>query len=76
MSDSSPTASVTAGLGEELDDLEALYKDLHSHPELSMAETRTAGLAAERLQAAGFEVTTGIGGTGVVGILRNGEGRP
>jgi hippurate hydrolase len=57
-----------------LPDLEALYKDVHSHPELSMQETRTAGLAAERLRAAGYEVTTGVGKTGVVGLLRNGEG--
>jgi amidohydrolase len=55
-------------------DLEALYKDLHAHPELSFAEHRTAGLAAERLDAAGFAVTTGIGGTGVAGVLRNGDG--
>jgi hippurate hydrolase len=39
-----------------------------------MQETRTAGLAAERLRAAGFEVTTGVGKTGVVGLLRNGDG--
>ena len=57
-----------------LPDLEALYKDVHSHPELSMQETRTAGLAADRLRAAGYEVTTGIGKTGVVGLLRNGDG--
>ena len=57
-----------------LPDLEALYKDVHSHPELSMQETRTAGLAADRLRASGYEVTTGIGKTGVVGILRNGDG--
>ncbi|SFI01312.1 M20 family metallopeptidase [Bradyrhizobium sp. Gha] len=57
-----------------LPDLEALYKDVHSHPELSMQETRTAGLAADRLRAAGYEVTTGLGKTGVVGLLRNGEG--
>jgi hippurate hydrolase len=55
-------------------ELEELYKDVHRHPELSMQERRTAGLAAERLRAAGFEVTTGIGGTGVVGVLRNGDG--
>src|ERR1700730_15640222 len=54
--------------------LEALYKDVHSHPELSMMETRTAGLAADRLRAAGYEVTTGVGKTGVVGLLRNGDG--
>jgi hippurate hydrolase len=65
---------VLAGLGEKLDDVEALYKDVHSHPELSMQETRTAALAAERLTAAGFEVTSGVGRTGVVGLLRNGEG--
>jgi len=57
-----------------LPDLEVLYKDVHSHPELSMQETRTAGLAADRLRAAGYEVTTGVGKTGVVGLLRNGEG--
>jgi hippurate hydrolase len=57
-----------------LPDLEALYRDVHSHPELSMQETRTAGLAADRLRAAGYEVTTGVGKTGVVGLLRNGEG--
>jgi metal-dependent amidase/aminoacylase/carboxypeptidase family protein len=55
-------------------DLEALYKDVHAHPELSMQETRTAGLAAGRLRAAGYEVTTGVGKTGVVGLLRNGDG--
>src|SRR6185437_6292486 len=57
-----------------LPELEALYTDLHAHPELSMQETRTAGLAADRLRAAGYEVTTGVGNTGVVGLLRNGAG--
>jgi hippurate hydrolase len=57
-----------------LPDLERLYKDIHAHPELSLQETRTAELAAERLRAAGFDVTTGIGKTGVVGLLRNGDG--
>jgi hippurate hydrolase len=57
-----------------LPDLEALYKDIHAHPELSMQEARTAGLAADRLRAAGYEVTTGVGKTGVVGLLRNGDG--
>lgn len=61
-------------LGAVLADLEALYKDVHSHPELSMQELRTAGLAAERLRAAGYEVTTGVGKTEVVGLLRNGDG--
>ncbi|MER6022435.1 amidohydrolase [Streptomyces anulatus] len=54
--------------------LEALYKDLHAHPELSFAETRTAGVVAADLARLGFEVTSGVGGTGVVGVLANGEG--
>jgi hippurate hydrolase len=57
-----------------LPELEALYKDVHAHPELSMQETRTAGLAADRLRGAGYEVTTGVGRTGVVGLLHNGDG--
>ena len=56
-----------------LPDLEALYKDVHSHPELSMQETRTA-VGRERLRAAGYDVTTGVGKTGVVGLLRTGDG--
>src|ERR1700722_15163355 len=54
--------------------LEELYRDLHQHPELSNQEHRTAAIAAERLEASGYEVTTGVGGTGVVGGLRNGDG--
>lgn len=53
---------------------EDLYRDLHRHPELSHQEHRTAALVAERLGEAGFEVITDIGGTGVVGVLRNGDG--
>ncbi|WP_350016358.1 M20 family metallopeptidase [Rhodanobacter sp. IGA1.0] len=66
--------SLPGNLQDLLPQLEALYTDIHAHPELSMQETRTAGLAAERLRAAGYEVTTGIGKTGVVGLLRNGNG--
>lgn len=64
----------SGNLRDLLSDLEKLYTDIHSHPELSMQETRTAGLAAKRLRAAGFEVATGVGRTGVVGLLRNGNG--
>ena len=71
---SSSDGASFAGLDALLPDLEKLYKDIHAHPELSMQETRTAGIAAERLRAAGYEVTTGVGKTGVVGLLRNGEG--
>ncbi|MDR6758497.1 hippurate hydrolase [Mycoplana sp. BE70] len=67
-------SSVLANLDTMLPELEALYKDIHAHPELSMQETRTAGIAADRLRKAGYEVTAGVGKTGVVGLLRNGEG--
>lgn len=68
------SSPILKNLGALLQDLEALYKDVHAHPELSMQEKRTAGIAAERLRAAGFEVTTGVGNTGVVGMLKNGDG--
>ncbi|TFB55653.1 amidohydrolase [Cryobacterium tagatosivorans] len=54
--------------------LEELYQDLHQNPELSFAEHRTSALIAERMLALGLEVTTGIGGTGVVGVLTTGDG--
>jgi len=54
--------------------LEALYRDIHQHPELGMQESRTAGLLAGKLRDAGFDVTEHVGGTGIVGLLRNGEG--
>jgi amidohydrolase len=55
-------------------ELEALYRDLHQHPELSFHEIRTADNLATRLKALGFEVTTGVGKTGIVALLRNGPG--
>ncbi|MDQ2989367.1 MAG: amidohydrolase [Pseudomonadota bacterium] len=54
--------------------IESLYHDLHAHPELAFAEHETAAKLAARAKALGFEVTTGVGGTGVVAILRNGPG--
>lgn len=54
--------------------VEAIYKDIHQHPELSMQEVRTAGIAAQKLRDAGFAVTEHIGKTGVVGLLKNGDG--
>src|SRR5690242_8503393 len=68
------STSILQHLDTLLPDLETFYKDVHAHPELSMQETRTAGLAADRLRAADFEVTTGVGNTGVVGLFRNGNG--
>ena len=51
-----------------------LYRDLHANPELSMAETRSAALLAAEARRLGFDVTEGVGGTGVVAVLRNGAG--
>jgi hippurate hydrolase len=57
-----------------LPELEEVYKDLHRNPELSMCEFRTAKIAADYLERYGYDVTQEIGVTGVVGVLRNGEG--
>jgi hippurate hydrolase len=57
-----------------LPELEDLYRDLHEHPELAFHEERTAETLAKRVKALGFDVTTGVGGTGLVAILRNGSG--
>ena len=54
--------------------LDELYRDLHSHPELSFDEHRTAAIVAERMRDAGLAVITGIAGTGVVAVLENGDG--
>lgn len=54
--------------------LEELFLDFHRNPELSYMETRTAGIIAAQLREAGADVTEGVGGTGVVGVMRNGEG--
>jgi amidohydrolase len=54
--------------------LEATYQELHRTPELSLQEVKTAAKLAERLRALGYEVTTGVGGHGVVGVLKNGKG--
>jgi amidohydrolase len=62
------------GVNDMLPELEKFYTDLHAHPELSMHETQTARRAADRLRGAGYDVTTGVGKTGVVGLLRNGDG--
>jgi hippurate hydrolase len=59
---------------ENLDGLVALYKHLHSNPELSFHEENTANRVAEELRKTGAEVTTGVGRLGVVAVLRNGQG--
>ena len=69
-----PAQTLAAGLERLYPDLDALYLDLHRHPELSGQEARTAGRMADWLRRAGYEVSTGVGGHGVVGVLRNGAG--
>lgn len=77
MSDSpspAPAATVLAGLESLRARQEEFYQQLHQHPELSHREHDTAAAVSDRLDKLGFEVHQGIGGTGVVGILRNGDG--
>jgi amidohydrolase len=66
--------TVLARLDAILPALRDVYRDIHAHPELSMQEQRTAGIAADRLGRAGYDVTSQVGGTGVVGLLGNGDG--
>lgn len=66
--------ALAADGGKLLEELEAIYKDIHQHPELSMQETRTAKLAADYIERLGYDVTREVGVTGVVGVLRNSNG--
>lgn len=68
------SAVALANLSGLLPELESIYKDIHAHPELSLQEIRTARIAADHLRATGYEVATGVGKTGVVGLLANGAG--
>jgi amidohydrolase len=55
-------------------DIETLYKDLHKNPELGFQETQTAAKLSARMKALGFDVTTGVGKTGIVAVMKNGAG--
>jgi amidohydrolase len=57
------------------DELSAIRRDIHAHPELGLEEYRTAELVARKLEEWGIEVHRGVGKTGVVGVLRNGNGK-
>ncbi|MFO1085760.1 MAG: amidohydrolase [Reyranellaceae bacterium] len=67
-------AAIERSLDAQYPRIEALYKDIHAHPELSFQETRTAARLAAEMRALGFEVTEGVGKTGVVALYRNGPG--
>src|SRR3954466_16247623 len=74
MASESAAPLVLAGLEKSRSWQEELYRQVHQHPEISHPETRTAGLGADRLRGAGYEVHERVGKTGVVGVLRNGDG--
>ncbi|CAJ0716863.1 Hippurate hydrolase [Ralstonia edaphis] len=65
---------IAGPVADLLPDLVALRRDLHANPELAYEEHRTAGIVAQSLRVLGLEVEEGIGGTGVVGTLRGGQG--
>ena len=67
-------AQTTSEIDAYYPDLQTLYQDIHRNPELAFQEVQTAAKLAARLKALGYEVTTGVGRTGVVGLLRNGAG--
>ncbi|TQL24157.1 amidohydrolase [Streptomyces sp. SLBN-134] len=69
-----PAHTVLSGLDDVRADVEDLYRDLHRHPELGLREHRTAKKAANALRDLGYDVTEGVGGTGVIGVLANGDG--
>jgi hippurate hydrolase len=66
--------TIDAQFDAQWSDLQGLYQDLHTHPEVAFQENRTAGILAARLKAMGFEVTEHVGKTGVVGVFKNGPG--
>ena len=67
-------SALGAGEGGKSNGLDALYLDLHAHPELAFQEQRTSKLLADRVAALGFEVIRQVGRTGFVALLRNGPG--
>jgi amidohydrolase len=69
------TVSLLSSVRRYQAELTAIRRDIHAHPELGLEEYRTADLVARKLEEWGIEVHRGIGGTGVVGVLRSGNGQ-
>ena len=67
-------AAIKKWVDAKLDGLVSYYKHLHAHPELSLQEFKTAAAIGKEWQKAGYEVTLGVGRTGVVGVMKNGAG--
>jgi hippurate hydrolase len=61
-------------VAKDMPSLLALYRDFHANPELSMQEVKTAAKLAAEVKKLGYQVTTGVGGTGVVAVMKNGPG--
>ena len=68
------TTPTTAEVDAIFPDIDSLYIDLHRNPELAFQEIQTSAKLAARVKALGFDVTTGVGKTGIVAVLRNGAG--
>ncbi|MBN2237639.1 MAG: amidohydrolase [Bacteroidales bacterium] len=69
------TSRIDEIIENQLRDAKRTYTDLHQNPELSLMEFETAKKMAAKLKELGFEVTTGVGGNGVVGVFKNGSGK-
>jgi hippurate hydrolase len=67
-------AAIETAIESDYPRLDALYKDIHAHPEIAFQEVKTAAKLAAEMRALGFEVTEGIGKTGVVALYKNGDG--
>ncbi|MCP1471171.1 hippurate hydrolase [Sphingobium sp. OAS761] len=73
-SDVTSRSAIGTAIDRDMDGLMALYRDLHANPELSLREVNTAAKLARRLKAMKFDVTEKVGGTGVVAVMKNGNG--
>lgn len=71
---STSTSVVKSAVATDTDRLVKIFKDIHQNQEPGFMEMRTSGIVAKELKSFGYEVTTGIGKTGVVGMLKNGDG--
>src|SRR5262252_7805139 len=67
-------SAIERSLESDYAKLEALYKDIHAHPEIAFQEEKTAAKLAAEMRALGFEVTEKVGKTGLVGLYKNGDG--
>jgi hippurate hydrolase len=74
LSTTAPAATVAEGVQADMPQLMTIYRDFHSHPELSMQEVRSPSILAAEARKLGFEVTEHVGKTGVVAVMKNGPG--